>query len=95
MNAQGKELLTSKTFWGLVIGALAMLLQNYGVHLDVSQTAADLVGVIGMVMSVAGLVVRKGTINSVFGIKTPAGKAADAAKSAATPAANQTTGAPQ
>lgn len=81
MNTQGKELLTSKTFWGLVIGALAMVLQNYGVDINVSQTASDLVGVIGMVMAIAGLVVRKGTINSIFGIKTPAGKAADAAKS--------------
>lgn len=70
---QGKELLTSKTFWGAVLTVLAMVLAIFGVHFDVSAVASGIVAVIGFALNIVGNVTRKGPITSIFGFLTAAG----------------------
>lgn len=79
MDQTGKELLTSKTFWGQVVTVFGMLLGAFGIHINVSLTASVIVMVMGIVLNVVGNLNRKGPITSVFGISTPAGKRKQAA----------------
>jgi hypothetical protein len=82
----GKDLLLSKAFWGQIIGAFALIMAHYGMTIDVTNTAANIVGVLGLIIGVAGTIVRQSQIHSVMGIPLPAKKAAtpDATKSTGT-----------
>ena len=66
---QGKDLLMSASFWGSIIGVVAMVLANYGMQINVSHTAADIVAFLGFANQLVGIVRRKTVIHSVAGIK--------------------------
>lgn len=77
MTSEQKDLLASKTFWGLVISGVAALCAQLGVTIDQATWVNDAVVIAGLVMSAYGRIVAQKPVTSVAGLTTK--KAADAA----------------
>jgi uncharacterized protein YjhX (UPF0386 family) len=82
MDDNGKDLLQSKTTWGVIITALAVfILPRFGIDITVeeqdhltavmSQNAEGLVALIGVILALFGNAKRKHPITSVLGMKLP------------------------
>lgn len=62
MDAGTKNLLTSKTFWGLVVAVAAPLATRYGFKIDEAGFTNDLVTAFGFILAVYGRVSATKTI---------------------------------
>lgn len=78
MTSDQKDLLQSKTFWGLVISGVAALCAQFGITVDQATWVNDAVVLAGLIMSAYGRIVAQKPVTSVAGLTTK--KAADAAK---------------
>lgn len=78
MTQDQKDLLQSKTFWGLIISGAAAILLHFGITVDQTALVNDAVVVAGLVFSAYGRLVAKKPVTSAFGLTTK--KAADKSK---------------
>ena len=83
MTADEKDLLQSKTFWGLVITALAAVCSQLGITIDQATWVNNAVVVAGLVLSAYGRIVATKPVTSVAGLTTKKAAMAATAKQGA------------
>jgi hypothetical protein len=70
-NTIGKDLLLSKSFWGLIILLFALGLQYGGYQIDVNNIMAIGMQIIGFSLGIYGRITASKAITSVAGVKLP------------------------
>jgi len=74
MNQSEKDLLQSKTFWGLVVAAVAAVCSHFGITLNQAAWVNDAVIVAGGLFSVYGRLVAKTPVTSALFLTTKKAK---------------------
>lgn len=73
-NDTTKDILLSRSFWGGVIAVAGPFVARYGVDLgDTEVLVSSIIALVGLALSVVGIVGRKTTISSVAGVKVNGG----------------------
>ena len=70
MDPATKDFFQSKTTWGVMLPAINMILQHFGIHINATDATLDaFVNGVGSALFVWGQLSRTATISSVAGIK--------------------------
>lgn len=80
MTKSEKDLLQSKTFWGLFVAGVAALLAHFGVTVDQTALVNECVTGVGLAFAVYGRMVANVPVTSIFGLVTKASAKKSAAK---------------
>lgn len=77
LSSPGKDLLLSKTFWGIVVALLGSLLARYGWTIENPETVVNhilsvldlILQLVGFVVAIWGNIIRKEKITRVMGVR--------------------------
>lgn len=71
MKSETKDLLASKSFWGLIVLVASLVAKRYGITLDETGLITDLTIVAGLILNVYGRTTANAAIATVAGLPLP------------------------
>lgn len=78
MTTDEKDLLESRSFWGLIVSVGAAIALHFGITIDQTAAVNEALVIAGLLVSAYGRIKAQKPVTSVFGLTTKA--AADKAK---------------